>query len=163
MQANLWAIIGKPGKPIFSGPPRRCSRSRLSSLCGNHEECNRAGAGYLRLLGPRPSSDVCAGHMPLQRLTLGDLALAVLDSADAEDTKIDPKKTPAYRADLAALMQPSAMPVWLLTHRPLWAAISGPLDIPIGGNVQMIAAAEDIAIQKPVSLMLSGHIHAFQQ
>jgi hypothetical protein len=47
-------------------------------------------------------------------------------------------------------------------HRPIWAAISGPLDIPVGGNAQIIAAAEKTMITRPVALMLSGHIHTFE-
>ena len=53
-------------------------------------------------------------------------------------------------------------PVWLAAHRPIWAAISGPLNIPIGGNATIIAAAGQSPMPPDVALMLSGHIHTFE-
>jgi hypothetical protein len=50
----------------------------------------------------------------------------------------------------------------LASHRPIWAAISGPLGIPIGGNATMIAASGDLSAFQAISLMLSGHIHTFE-
>jgi hypothetical protein len=53
-------------------------------------------------------------------------------------------------------------------HRPIWAAITGPLGIPIGGNLQLIDATRIAAqqgqplIPSTVELMLSGHIHTFE-
>jgi hypothetical protein len=47
-------------------------------------------------------------------------------------------------------------------HRPIWAAISGPLGIPAGGNATMVAAVGGAGIPDPVELMLAGHIHTFE-
>ncbi len=52
--------------------------------------------------------------------------------------------------------------LWLATHRPIWAAISGPLGLPIGGNATMISAAGDLSAFAAISLMLAGHIHTFE-
>jgi hypothetical protein len=52
--------------------------------------------------------------------------------------------------------------MWLAAHRPIWAAISGPLGIPIGGNATLIAASGDLSPFRGLSLMLSGHIHTFE-
>jgi len=47
-------------------------------------------------------------------------------------------------------------------HRPIWAAITGPLGMPIGGNLTTITAAGSTGIPAPVELMLAGHIHTFE-
>jgi len=59
-------------------------------------------------------------------------------------------------------------PVWFVHHRPIWAAITGPLGIPIGGNLALIDAVRVASlsggppIAPNVALMLSGHIHTFE-
>ncbi len=144
-----------PAAPLLAAAPWIFVR-------GNHEDCNRAGPGFLRLLGPLAWSAECAGHLSPFRVPLGDFALMVMDNADASDTAVDPAKIPTYEADLAATATPSPLPVWLAMHRPIWAAITGPLGVPAGGNAQIIAAAQKTMIDKPVTLMLSGHIHSFE-
>ena len=42
----------------------------------------------------------------------------------------------AHAAELASLAKTKA-PVWLIHHRPTWAAITGPLGIPVGGNLTL--------------------------
>ena len=144
-----------PASPLLAAAPWIFVR-------GNHEECVRAGAGYLRLIGPLPYTPDCIKHLAPYSVPLGDFALLVMDNADASDTDVDAAKTPVYQAELAQAVQPGPVPVWLATHRPIWAAITGPLGIPVGGNAQIIAAAEKTMIAKPVVLMLAGHIHTFE-
>jgi hypothetical protein len=89
-----------------------------------------------------------------------------MDSASASDTSVDDKSVAVYRADFDALKAIAntgpGHELWLVGHRPIWAAISGPLGIPIGGNATMIAAAGDLSAFAAISLMLSGHIHTFE-
>lgn len=144
-----------PATPLLAAAPWIFVR-------GNHEDCNRAGPGFLRLLGPLVHSSNCVGHLPPVRVPLGDFSLLVMDNADASDTAVDPAKIPAYDADIAAALAPSLVPVWLALHRPIWAAITGPLGVPAGGNAQTIASAQKNMLDKPVALMLSGHIHSFE-
>ncbi len=144
-----------PAAPLLAAAPWIFVR-------GNHETCDRSGVGYLRLLGPLVWSPDCAAHLTPYRVPLGDVSLMVMDNSDASDTDVDAAKLPEYQADLAAADAPSPVPVWLTMHRPIWAAISGPLGIPVGGNAQIIAAAEKTMITKPVALMLAGHIHTFE-
>ena len=129
---------------------------------GNHEECSRAGPGFLRLLGPLPWSGACATHLAPYRVPLGDFSLMVMDNADASDTDVDAAKLPEYDADLAAIAAPSPVPLWLAMHRPIWAALGVVANIPAGGNAQIIASAQKTMIGKPATLMLSGHIHTFE-
>ena len=145
----------RPAAPLLAAAPWIFAR-------GNHEECVRAGAGFLRLLGPLPYEKDCVKHLAPYRVPLGDFTLMVMDNADASDTQVDPAHVAVYQSELAEANKPSPVPVWLAMHRPIWAAISGPLGIPIGGNAQIIAAAEKTMLGKPVTLMLSGHIHSFE-
>jgi hypothetical protein len=98
---------------------------------------------------------------------LGALRLAVMDDATAQETELDRDASPVYAAELTGLAAIPA-PVWFVHHRPIWAAISGPLGIPIGGNLSLIDATRIASlgdgrlIAPNVALMLSGHIHTFE-
>lgn len=145
-----------PAAPLLAAAPMVIVR-------GNHEDCDRAGPGWLRLLGPQgfdPAAP-CAAHLPLYTVDLDHLRLAVMDDATASDTSVVGTELPAYEQDLQSLAAIPA-PVWFVHHRPIWAAISGPLDIPIGGNKTLIAAVGDSLIPGNVRLQLSGHIHSFE-
>jgi Calcineurin-like phosphoesterase len=136
---------------------------------GNHEDCVRAGPGWLRLQGPLPfdSTAPCAAHLPVYDVDLGALRLAVMDDATAEETELNRDDSPVYAADLTD-MAAIAAPVWFVHHRPIWAAVTGPLGIPIGGNLGLMDAARIASqhggppIASNVELMLSGHIHSFE-
>ena len=150
-----------PAEPLLVAAPWIVIR-------GNHEDCQRAGPGFLRLLGPEafdPAAS-CTEHLPPYAAMAGDQAIAVMDNASASDTSVDEKSVALYRADfdmLKALANVGAgRELWLAAHRPIWAAITGPLGIPIGGNATLIAASGDLSTFAAISLMLSGHIHTFE-
>jgi hypothetical protein len=146
-----------PAAPLLAVAP-------LILVRGNHEDCQRSGPGYLRLLGPvvfDPAAP-CIARLTPYDISLASVHLAVLDDSDASDTQIDSADVPGYAAELAGLAALRPTPVWLALHRPIWGLISGPLNIPIGGNATMIAAAGTSLIPKDVELMLAGHIHTFE-
>lgn len=145
-----------PAAPLLAAAPWVIVR-------GNHEDCARSGLGFLRLLGPGTFDPTapCDPHLAPFTVSLGGPTLAVMDNANAPDTDVDQKLVPIYAAELQGLANDPA-PVWLAAHRPIWAAISGPLNIPIGGNATIIAAAGQSLIPPDVALMLSGHIHTFE-
>jgi predicted phosphodiesterase len=136
---------------------------------GNHEDCARSGPGWLRLQGPSAFDPAapCIPHLPLYSVELGALRLAVMDDATAQDTELDRDASPGYAAEMVGLAAIPA-PVWFIHHRPIWAAITGPLGIPIGGNLALIDAVRVASlsggppIAPTVELMLSGHIHTFE-
>jgi hypothetical protein len=130
---------------------------------GNHEECDRAGPGWLRLLGPLAFDPAvpCAAHLAPYSVPLGSVNLVVMDDANAPETSVASGMVPVLRGEIASLAS-AAAPSWLVVHRPIWAAISGPLGIPAGGNQTLIAAIGGNGIPSPVELMLSGHIHSFE-
>jgi 3',5'-cyclic AMP phosphodiesterase CpdA len=145
-----------PGQPLLTAAPWVFVR-------GNHEDCQRAGLGWTRLLATAPYDTAvpCADHTAPYTVPLDAMKLVVMDDANAPDTSVDANAVPAYRAEFAALGQQTG-PLWLLSHRPVWGAVSGPLGIPVGGNATLIEALGTGGITKPVELLLSGHIHAFE-
>jgi len=151
-----------PAAPLLAAAPIVLAR-------GNHEDCRRAGPGWTRLQGPAAfdTASPCARHEPLYTLDLGGITLAVLDDAVSEETELDRDTAHVYADEIGGLAK-LADPVWFVHHRPTWAAMSGPLGIPIGGNLTLIEASQiaqgrgEPAVPRSVALMLSGHIHTFE-
>ena len=145
-----------PAAPLFAAAPWVMVR-------GNHEDCSRAGVGWLRMLGPLAfhAGAACIAHLAPYAVPMGNVHLVVMDDANAPDIRVASDMVPVYRAEFAALADTPA-PAWLLMHRPVWGAIAGPLDVPIGGNRTLIDAIGDRGIPGPIELMLSGHIHSFE-
>ncbi len=152
-----------PAAPLLAAAP-------IVLVRGNHEDCSRAGPGWERLQGPGVA-EPCTVHDPLYTVALGGLTLAVLDDAVSNETELDRATARIYAEELAGLAKapsPANAPIWLLHHRPTWAAITGPLGIPVGGNLTLMQASAINAargaplIPRNVALMLSGHIHSFE-
>lgn len=146
-----------PAAPLLAAAPWVIVR-------GNHEDCERAGHGWQRLLGPLSVSaeTVCANHVAPYAVPLGGFSLVIMDDASAPDLYSDASVVPAYSEDFASLSKLAHEPEWLVLHRPIWGAVKGPLGITMGGNRTLIAALKAPAELNPVDLMLSGHIHAFE-
>jgi hypothetical protein len=153
-----WAAdFFSPAQPLLASAPWVIVR-------GNHEDCARSGPGFLRLLGPTAfdPAAACNPHLTPFSVPAGTMNLVVFDDSNASDTSKDDASIASYQQDFAALATIAPKPQWLLMHRPIWAAIKGPLGIPIGGNIVMINAAGDLSAFASVELMLAGHIHSFE-
>ena len=77
-QADFFA----PAAPLLGAAP-------WVILRGNHEDCQRAGLGFLRLLGPNgfdPTAP-CNPHLAPLLVSLGGVTLAAMDNADAPDAE----------------------------------------------------------------------------
>lgn len=146
-----------PAAPLLAAAP-------FVFLRGNHEECARSGAGWLRLLGPLPADPKrpCTDHVAPWSVGLGGVTLAVMDDAHASDIVAPSGQVALYRADLAAVARMGSPPVWLAMHRPIRGVVDLPLGMVWGGNRTMIAAAEANGIPSNVTLLLAGHIHTFE-
>ena len=149
-----------PAAPLLAAAPIVLAR-------GNHEDCKRAGAGWTRLQGPTAFDGACKAHQPLFTVNAGGLTLGVLDDAVSDEADLDRDVARVYADEIDGLAKLSA-PVWLVHHRPTWAAVDGPLGIPVGGNLSLIEASQIEEakglppIPRTVELMLSGHIHTFE-
>jgi hypothetical protein len=159
--ASWDADFFSPAAPLLTAAPWIVIR-------GNHEDCYRAGPGFLRMLGPvayDPAAP-CNAHLDPYEVMVGGQMVAVMDTASASDTDLDPKAVATYEKDFEGLKAMANVgnghELWLTTHRPIWAAITGPLGLPIGGSINLIQATGDLSAFKAISLMLSGHIHAFE-
>jgi hypothetical protein len=99
---------------------------------GNHENCARAGAGWMLLLAPQPSNPAaldCADDTPPYELHFDHLALAVFDTANAEDAYQRMKRANTYRDQIRKFAPRLRRPAgatndefWLLLHQPLWSS-----------------------------------------
>ncbi len=146
-----------PAAPLLTAAP-------FVFVRGNHEECSRFGAGWLRLLGPlRFSAGApCVEHIAPYAVGLEGTTLAVLDDANAPDVNAPRNLVQVYRGDFAAVKQMTTAPVWLLSHRPLSGYVRLPPGISAGGNQTLLMAMLDDGFPQNVELMISGHIHAFE-
>jgi hypothetical protein len=145
-----------PAAPLLSVAP-------VVFVRGNHEDCQRAGFGFMRMLAPHPfdATAPCADHLAPYTVPLGGIGLVVMDDANAPDTSVDASVVPVYQSEIGALSSLTE-PAWLVSHRPIWGAVSGPLGIPAGGNATLIAAVDKRPFPPAVRLMLAGHIHSFE-
>jgi Calcineurin-like phosphoesterase len=130
---------------------------------GNHEDCQRGGKGWSRMLEPAPfdAEQGCNGPTPLYAVRLPKVTLAVVDTALAREEKVDPKQVELFREQYAGLAKLGSDPIWLLQHRPIWSAGGTLAGFPYGDN-KTLAAAARTTLPASVSLMLSGHHHIFQ-
>ncbi|MGZ3402546.1 MAG: metallophosphoesterase family protein [Phenylobacterium sp.] len=128
---------------------------------GNHEDCARGGKGWFRLLDAAATPQACPdGHSAPFTVPIGGARLAVLDTADGRDDKVEPALVATIEADLKAIPQ-AKDPVWLVTHRPIWATnrMGGTLSDGIT-NANERAAVRAVGVGQ-VELGLVGHIHNF--
>src|SRR5579871_727389 len=92
------ADLFSPAAPLLEAAPWLIVR-------GNHEDCSRAGPGFLRLLGPAAFDPAapCTEHLPPYAAMAGDQAIAVMDNASASDTSVDDNSVAIYRSDFESL------------------------------------------------------------
>jgi predicted phosphodiesterase len=145
-QADFFA----PAAPLLHAAPWVFVR-------GNHEDCQRAGGGWFRLLDPGPLPASCNEDPEPYAVEIPGLQFLVLNTSAADATS-PPDYAKAYEElnGLAAGYGPS----WLLSHHPLWALLesSGQL-IPL---TQTLQTASNNTLDKNVQLVLAGHIHLFE-
>jgi hypothetical protein len=146
-----------PAAPLLAAAP-------FVFVRGNHEECARAGNGWLRLLGPLPveKNQACTDHVTPYAVAVSGATLAIMDDAHASDTDAPNDLVSLYHADLQAVARLAPAPVFLVMHRPIWGVVRFPFGMVFGGNRTMMAAQDEGGIPANVALMISGHIHTFE-
>ncbi len=129
---------------------------------GNHELCNRGGKGWFHLLEPSSYSDNCTDFTEPYGILFDNLQLVMFDSAKAEDDKIKEMQVTKYQGQLPQLTDLIGENTWLLTHRPLWGFIaedSNRLNT-LNVTLQMVFRNQ---LPAGIKLVLSGHVHLFEQ
>lgn len=166
-----------PGAPLLAAAP-------LVLVRGNHENCMRAGQGWRRLLDARPldkatdcndaandaAGDYSAPYaVPLgggEQIVVMDLAIAGNKPLKADDP-LSVNFQKAY-ADLKALAAKSRM-TFMATHKPTLGFTAedkgGKLTMLPGnqGIQSAFTAADPAMFPRGVDVLLSGHVHLWQQ
>lgn len=157
-----------PAAPLLAAAPWVFAR-------GNHENCDRAGEGWMRFLSPL-SYQPCGAHplkpagrsrldnnhtAPAYRVDLDDrLSLIVADNAGHEDYRpatATPDDVAIFAQLLAILAAPDTRQRWLVSHRPIWYDLLGPAAQPNAFQVVLGDGRAD-----NLQLAFGGHEHAFE-
>lgn len=145
-----------PAAPLFAAAPWVMVR-------GNHEDCARAGEGWVRFLDWRPASAVCRDLTGLFVARLGDFGIVVVDGARAEDPKGDMSALAGLlRSQFAEVSTKVPAEAWLVAHRPLnsmRSAFGQPVN-EVDNTVQELAFGS--IMPAGVRMTVAGHIHFFQ-
>jgi Calcineurin-like phosphoesterase len=138
--AGAWyADFLTPAAPLFAAAP-------LLVMRGNHEECDRNGAGWFRYLDAHATT-ACSNATEPYAVELGDLRIVAFDSAVAEDRAVDPARTAVYKNQFAAVRELARGPSWFVTHRP-----------PYTNDDERAAMGDALT---PFDAVLAGHVHLF--
>ena len=148
-----------PAAPLLAAAP-------MIFVRGNHEGCARGGRGWYRLLDAGPWQPDCAVTADAFVAHLGALALGVVDSSEAEDRAAPSAAVAAMRPQFDLLARDlGSGESFILTHRPIWAAVPVARMGPFGRLFVQLNHTEQAAIQGRVlpatTLVLSGHVHHF--
>jgi hypothetical protein len=147
----------KPGDSLLAAAPWIMDR-------GNHEECERGGKGWARLLDPYPFDATtgvvgCLGPAKPFTVDIGGVTIVVMDVSTASE-KVNEKQVAWYKPQFE-MAKTIPGPVWLTFHRPIWAVDSQKAGDAAGDNPTLAAAARN-SIPSNVQAMISGHHHTFE-
>ena len=154
---NAWnADFFQPAAPLLAAAPWLLVR-------GNHENCDRAGEGWFRLLDPLPMEPECRDLTGDFVVRLGDFGAVVVDSGKAGEPKGDSSELVAtLRRQFADIRDKIPDNAWLITHRPL----NGMFVLPGGGQTKVSDKVLQLAlgndIPASVRMTVSGHLHFFE-
>lgn len=178
---DTWkADFFEPGAALLAAAPWVAVR-------GNHEDCARAGQGWMRFIDPRPlkpesdcndpARDVASDDRPPYAVPLGGGAQVVVLDMTTAGTKPTPAADPRhaqFAADYAALDRLSRRARYTIVtlHKPIlgFAAERGrdpaepPRLQPATPGIQSVFAEQYPAMfPKGVGVVLSGHVHLWEQ
>jgi hypothetical protein len=130
---------------------------------GNHEDCVRAGEGWVRFLDRLPAGPICRDLTGIFVARLGDFGLVVVDGARADDPRGDMSALAGLlRGQFTEVVAKVPAEAWLVAHRPLNAMRSA-ADRPVNeveNSVQELAFGG--IMPAGVRMTVAGHIHFFQ-
>jgi Calcineurin-like phosphoesterase len=153
-QADFFA----PAQPLLRAAPWVVVR-------GNHEDCDREGLGWFRLLDPHPLPAGCLTLTEPYAVPLGDLQLLVFDDSAAPNDNPAPDLVAAYAAQVAQARALASDRAWFLVHTGL--RVIGHLGVENGveqlyRNSTTLAAAGALDLPAGVQLSLGGHTHLYE-
>ena len=153
--ATWKAELFDPAAPLLAAAPWVFTR-------GNHEDCNRGGPGWFRLLDAAPAPRTCPAISDTFSLNIGGARLVIVDSADSDDRTAPPSLVSAFASRLNSVADTRANPpAWIVTHRPVWNVMRNGETLSDGiVNATERAAVKDLDLAG-VQMVLSGHVHNF--
>lgn len=155
----------------FYGPAQGLlKKTPWLAMRGNHEDCERAYAGWAPLATVRSNfTTACAAIEAYQWIEMGDVVFINFDNADFEDRlpmneMLRQKWLPQLRAINsrieAAKKSGGEKEFWLLAHIPAYAYVPDlktAEPVPITDNFSSLLKASGLS--KQIDYILSGHIH----
>ncbi len=151
-----YADFFDPAAPLLAAAPWIMVR-------GNHEDCARAGEGWIRFLDWLPASAICRDLTGIFVARLGDFGIVVVDGARAEDPKSEIGAVAGLlRGQLTEVAAKVPAEAWFVTHRPLNSMRSA-ANRPANEVDNMVQELAFGSIMPPgVRMTVAGHIHFFQ-
>jgi hypothetical protein len=151
-----YADFFEPAAPLLAAAPWVMVR-------GNHEDCARAGEGWIRFLDRLPASATCRDLTGVFVARLGDFGIVVADGARAEDPKGDDGALAGLlRGQLADVAAKVPAEAWFVTHRPLNSMRSAPNQSANEVDNRVQESAFGSIMPPGVRMSVAGHIHFFQ-
>lgn len=152
----------------FYGPSQALfKKSPVLLVRGNHEDCNRAYAGWGPIsAGNKKFEDVCTETEPYQWIEIGDLVFINFDNAAFEDRKPTPEKQKekwiqALREISNRITQlKSKKEIWFIAHKPVLGFVPvGAQQEPSAIGEYLKVLLEETGLVKKIDYILAGHIH----
>jgi hypothetical protein len=128
---------------------------------GNHEMCTRGGKGWFRFLDPHIPFQGCMKFTTPYVIDIGSVDLLMLDSASAQDNSTPPDLVRIYAEQISTLFESASKNSWFVLHHPLWGI--GQFEGALFKINQTIEAATENTLPSGINLVLSGHIHIFEE
>jgi Calcineurin-like phosphoesterase len=151
-----YADFFAPAAPLLAAAPWIMVR-------GNHEDCVRAGEGWIRFLDLTPASAICRDLTGIFVARLGDFGVVVVDGARADDPKGDMSALAGLLRDqFKEVIAKVPAEAWLVAHRPLnsMRSATGQAANEVENAVQELAFGA--IMPAGVRMTVAGHIHFFQ-
>jgi hypothetical protein len=145
----------KPAAALLASAPWIATR-------GNHEICERTGAGYFRFLDPslakNGSPPACTDLTPPYTATVAGQSFIVMETSNAGDgCKKGGCDSAPYAAQFAGLRPaPGSL---FVSHRPIWGIGR---NFELNQTLQRALAEWEGKLPPGIDLALSGHMHMFE-
>jgi hypothetical protein len=150
-QADFFA----PAQPLLAAAPWIMTR-------GNHEICERAGAGFFRFLDPTLAKSeappACTDFAPAYTANVAGRSFIVMDASDADDECGNNACDSARYAAQFAGLKPAPGSVFV-SHRPIWGIGR---NFTLNQTLQQALAAWNGKLPDGIELALAGHMHMFE-
>lgn len=151
-----YADFFEPSAPLLAAAPWVMVR-------GNHEDCDRAGEGWFKLLDSMPVEESCRDLTGVYVAKLGEFGVVVVDGAKAADPRSNPAAlVDTLRRQFLDVAGKVPQEAWLASHRPLNAMVSVGDNAPPVIDNRVQEAAIGPAMPAGVRMHVAGHVHFFQ-